>query len=104
MFSCYGFYYFFKSSCLPNVFVLSKFVFLVVFQQKQLFEDWDKIPGKFITEKETRGQEGSHQLSGIYVNVLGIIGCIGKLQGAMKRRTKIIWRKLLFAVSYINIH
>lgn len=97
MFSCC-----FKSSCLPNVFVLSKFVFMVVFQQKQLFEDWDKISGKFTTEKETRGQEGSHQLSGIYVNILGIIGCIGKLQGVMKR-TKIIWRKLLSAVSYINI-
>lgn len=75
---------------------------MVVFQQKQLFEDWDKISGKFRTEKETRGQEGSHQLSGIYVNILGIIGCIGKLQGVMKR-TKIIWRKLLSAVSYINI-
>lgn len=36
---------FFKSSCLPDVFVLSELVFLVVFQQKLLFEDWDRIPG-----------------------------------------------------------
>lgn len=86
----------FKSSCLPNVFVLSKFVFLVVFQQKQLFEDWDEIPGKFITEKESGGQEGLHQLSGIYENILGIIGCIGKLQRVMKKKSKNYLEEITF--------
>lgn len=104
--SCYGFifYFYFLNQVVYLMSFLSKFVFLVLFQQKWLFEDWDNISGKFKTEKETRGQEGSHQLFGICGSILGIIGCTGKLQREMKKRTKITCRKLPSAVSYSNIH